>query len=378
MFLKSIELKNFRNYHHLCLTFHNGINIIYGNNAQGKTNLLESIYVLALTKSHRSFIDHNLIRNNEECSKITGIMEEDNFENKLEIILSQKKKQFFLDDDCVKKVSDYVSNLNIIIFYPEDLELIKGSPALRRRYINMELSQLYGSYLNVVNDYNRLLKMRNDYLKKVQKKGSMDINYFQIITNYLIDKAVFLYQYRFKFVEKLNSYVTNIYYDITGLSNFHLVYRNYFDFCKLDRDYMKEQLRLKFQTVHDQELRLGTTLVGPHRDDLEFYLGNQDLKIYGSQGQQRVAVLAMKLAEISIFEQYRGSMPILLLDDVFSELDDQKKNNLLKYIHQNVQTIITTTDLKNIDTNILKDSKIIKIDDGQVIEEKEVDVDGTK
>lgn len=378
MILKRIKLKDFRNYQQLDLTFYKGINIIYGNNAQGKTNLLESIYVLALTKSHRSFIDHNLIRNGESCSKITGILEKDQIDTRLEIVLDHKKKQFSIDGDSIKKVSDYISNMNIIIFYPEDLELIKGAPALRRRYINMELSQLYGSYLNVVNDYTKLLKMRNEYLKKMQKGISVDIHYFQIITGYLIDKAVILYQYRYKFVEKLNRYVSDIYYDITGFEGFHLKYRTNFDFDSLNKDYIKEQLVMKFQSLSDAEQKAGTTLVGPHRDDLEFYLNDRDLKIYGSQGQQRLAVLSIKLAEISIFQQYSGSMPILLLDDVFSELDDYKKNNLLKYIHQNMQTIITTTDLKNIDLEILKNSKMIKIDDGQVIEEEEVDMNGTK
>ena len=378
MILKHIKLKDFRNYQALDLTFYEGINIIIGNNAQGKTNLLESIYVLALTKSHRSFIDHNLIRNGESCSKITGILEKDHIDTKLEIVLDQKKKQFWIDGDPIKKVSDYISNMNIIIFYPEDLELIKGSPALRRRYINVELSQLYGSYLNVVNDYTKLLKMRNDYLKKMQKGISVDISYFQIITGYLIDKAVILYQYRYKFVEKLNRYVSNIYFDITGFEGFHLKYKNYFDFEEFNKEYIKERLTIKFQSLFGAEQRSGTTLVGPHRDDLEFYLNDRDLRVYGSQGQQRLAVLAIKLAEISIFHQYSGSMPILLLDDVFSELDDIKKNNLLKYINQNVQTIITTTDLKNIDLEILNHSKVIQIDDGHVIKEEEVDMNGTK
>ena len=182
MFLKQLKIANFWNYKTLDIKLYNHINIIYGNNAQGKTNILESIYVLGITKSHRSFTLEDLIMNGESQAKISGIIEKNNMESFFEIILSTKKKKYMIDSDEIKKTSDYISNMNIIIFYPEDLEIIKGSPDIRRRYLNLELSQLYNNYYRVLNDYNKLLKIRNDYLKKMQKGIKVDENYFMIIT----------------------------------------------------------------------------------------------------------------------------------------------------------------------------------------------------
>lgn len=378
MFLKEIKLTNFRNYENLSLSFHPGINIIYGQNAQGKTNLLESIYVLGLTKSHRSFIDHNLVQTNKDFARIEGTIVIDSFDTKMELILESKKKKLKIDSDLMNKVSDYVSKMNIIIFYPEDLELLKGSPGDRRRYLNMELCQLYSNYLNVLNDYNKLLKIRNDLLKKQMKGDSIDLNYFQILTTYFIDKGVAIYRMRKKFIDKLNDISPDIYDCITGMSDFHLVYKPCFEINSYEKNELKQVLKEKLDQMNRIEIKLGTTMVGPHRDDFEFYIGDKNLKVYGSQGQQRVSILALKLAEIDIFNTYRGTTPILLLDDVFSELDDEKKNNLLKYINQNIQTIITTTDLSNLDERLTKGSKLIKIDHAEVMQIEEVDLNGTK
>ena len=183
MILKKIELSNFRNYNHLSTRFYKGINIIYGDNAQGKTNLLESIYTLGLTKSHRSFIDNNLIKNGEDKSIIRGIVNNGSLDTKLELTIENNKKKLFIDDSPIRKVSDYLSSMNIIIFYPDDLELLKGSPQIRRKYFNLELSQLYSNYYVVLNDYNKLLKIRNEYLKKLNFNKYVDMNYFNILTN---------------------------------------------------------------------------------------------------------------------------------------------------------------------------------------------------
>lgn len=371
MFIKELKIVNFRNYKTLDIKLSNHINIIYGNNAQGKTNILESIYVLGITKSHRSFTLEDLIMNGETQSKISGIVEKNNMESLFEIILSTKKKKYMIDSDEIKKTSDYISNMNIIIFYPEDLEIIKGSPDIRRRYLNLELSQLYNNYYRVLSDYNKILKIRNDYLKKMQKGIKVDENYFMIITEYLIQKSVFIYRARNKFINKLNSYAKNIFWEIMHLEGFHLKYKTNFEFKEYSETEIKEQLKSKFEIEKSNEIKAGNTLYGPHRDDFEFYLGNNNLKSYGSQGQQRVAVLSIKLAEIEIFKNYSKTSPILLLDDVFSELDDEKKNNLLKYINDDIQTIITTTDLENIDEAIIKKAELFKIESGSVVEKLE-------
>lgn len=365
MVIKSIKLENFRNYDHLEIDFSEGINIIYGNNAQGKTNLLESIYVLALTKSHRSFIDQNLLKEGAEFSRIEGIIKKDNMETKMGISFSRGKKKCYMDMNEVKKTSDYISNMNIIIFYPEDLELIKGSPLVRRRYLNLELSQLDRNYFKILNDYNRLLKMRNDYLKRVDYK-QFNSSYFSSLTDCFIDKAVNIYFMRNRFINKINENCASIFEDISGLKGFRVEYCSGFDLENYSKEELKDVLNKKFEENRDVEFRVHSTVLGPHKDDLIFYIDQLNIKNYGSQGQQRMAVLAMKLSELKIFEKYCLTSPILLLDDVFSELDDLKKNNLLSYINKNIQTIITTTELTNIDSDILANSKKIEIECGHI------------
>ncbi len=373
MYLKSIHIQNFRNYEKCDITFSPGINIIYGKNAQGKTNLLESIYVLGLTKSHRSFIDQNLIKEGESSSYLSGVLVTDSFENKLEVGFDIDKKKMKIDSSIVQKMGDYISKMNIIIFYPDDLELVKGSPNVRRRYLNTELSQLSSNYINLLNDYNKILKMRNSFLKKKNKKEEIDENYFAILTNYLVEKGVMIAKLRKKFLIGLNDNSEEIYKRITGNNDFHFVYKPNVEFDDYQTDEMKKKMVEKLEKMKETEIKLGTTLVGPHRDDFEFYLGDFNIKNYGSQGQQRVSILALKLAEIKLFENQRNTPPILLLDDVFSELDESKKSNLLTFIHSGIQTIITTTDLTNIDSEILKKAKKIEIDDAKIVKIEEVE-----
>lgn len=372
MILKKIELHNFRNYESLMTRFYKGINIIYGDNAQGKTNLLESIYVLGLTKSHRSFIDDNLIKNGCESLMIKGIVSGGLFDKELQITIDNKSKGYKIDDNSIKKVSDYISNMNIIIFYPDDLETLKGSPQLRRKYLNTELSQLYNSYYVVLNDYNKLLKMRNDYLKKMFKGQDVDMNYFDIITSYLIEKAIIIYQMRYKFIEKINETCGQIYKDIMGIEDFHIEYVSNMKIDDMKDPKLKDKLFEQYKKQLSYEQRVCITTIGPHKDDFNFMVGENNLKLYGSQGQQRIAVLTLKLAEIPIFKKYKETTPVLLLDDVFSELSDDKKNNLIKYISKDIQTIITTTELNNLDSKLVKKAKLFKIEQGKLIKIKEV------
>lgn len=369
MYIKNIFLMNFRNYKNLKINFSKGINILYGDNAQGKTNLLESIYVLALTKSHRSFIDNNLIKEEEESSKIEGNVEINNINSNFQIIICKKNKKLKIDKDEIKKISDYISRLNIIIFYPEDLELIKGAPKNRRRFLNLELSQLYPEYLVLLNNYNKILKMRNDYIKLICSRNTSDYSYLNILTDYLIEQSIKIYQYRNQFILELNEISSSIFKNISNLEHFCIKYRNSIFFENYDSIYIKNQMKEYFKKNLDREMKLKTTIIGPHKDDIEFYIDKFNLKNYGSQGQQRMAVLSIKLAEIDLFCKKKNQYPILLLDDVFSELDDQKKNNLLNYIHEKMQTIITTTDLKNIDHSIIEKAKLIEIENGKIIKE---------
>ena len=374
MYLKKIKLHNFRNYESLNLTLTKGINIIYGENAQGKTNLLESIYVLGLTKSHRNFIDNSLIKTNHEYLSIEGIINNEKIDNKFNIYIDNNKKILKFNGNNIKKISDYISLINIIIFYPDDLEIIKGSPIERRKFINLELSQLNKNYFMVLNEYNKILKIRNEYLKKLNKNLTTDKKYLEIITDYLIDKSIMIYKLRNKFINKINEYCSNIYKDIMNIDGFKINYKPNINIDLKDQN-LKEYLKNEYINKINFDIKNNSTSIGPHKDDFEFYLNDKNLKYYGSQGQQRVAVLALKLSEIEIFKKYKESTPILLLDDIFSELDDTKRNNLLKYINKNIQTIITTTDLNNLDDKLIKKSKLFNIKNGNIIKIKEVKLD---
>ncbi len=374
MYIKKLKLHNFRNYKSLNITLTKGINIIYGENAQGKTNLLESIYVLGITKSHRNFIDNSLIKKNEDYLTIEGIISKNKIDDKLNIYLDNKTKILKYNNNTIKKISDYISNMNIIIFYPDDLELIKGSPQIRRKYINLQLSQLYSNYFILLNEYLKILKLRNEYLKKINKKISKDLNYLDILTGYLIDKAILIYKMRDKYIKKVNEHCSNIYINIMNLDGFNIKYKPSIELDIKDPN-IKEKLKKEYDKRLDYDLKLLSTSIGPHKDDIEFYLNDKNLKYYGSQGQQRIAVLALKLSEIEIFKKYKETTPILLLDDIFSELDDNKKNNLLKYISKDIQTIITTTELNNLDSKLIKKSKLFNIKEGNIIKIKEVKLD---
>ena len=366
MFLKSISVVNFRNYDNLELELSPNVNIIYGDNAQGKTNLLESIYFLAMTKSHRSFIDDNLIREGEKIAKIDGLVSNDDFETNLRIVLSTASKKMFVDDNNYKKVSDYVSRMNVIIFYPEDLELVKGGPLVRRRYINLELSQLYSNYMDILNDYKKLIKIKGNYLKGVKSGNKMDDNYYSILNEYIIKRSVPIYIMRKKFIDKINMFASSIFFDLSGTKGFNIRYKTSISMDDVDSDRIGLELREQSKLLLSDEIKMGKNLLGPSFDDFEFYIDDMNIKKYGSQGQQRMAVLAIKLSEIEIFKNYLNTSPILLLDDVFSELDSVRKNNLLKYVDSSVQTIITSTDLDNIDSSIVERAKLFNIKNGKV------------
>ena len=362
MYIKQIKIDNFRNYNSVVVNLNSNINIFYGNNASGKTNLLESIYVLGLTKSHRAVIDNSLTRKGSNFFHLEGILVKKNFTYKLEII-NKLHKKLFIDNKEINKISTYISKLNIIIFYPEDLDIIKGSPSGRRNFLDLDLMQLYSNYINILNEYNKLLKMRNEILKQKKIKN---YQYLQILTNYLIDRGIMINKMRASLVDYLNEYCGIIYKNLTGNKNFFIKYKPNVKFNNV-KDSKIKYLKL-FKDNFNRELKLNKTLFGPHLDDLEFYLDDKNLKYYGSQGQQRIAIISLKLAELFVFKKYKKCTPILLLDDVFSELDINKKNNLLKYISDDIQTIITTTDLDSFDKKILNKAKLFEIKNGKILE----------
>lgn len=366
MIIKKINLNNFRNYKHLNLDLNQKMNIFIGENAQGKTNILESICVLALSKTYRYGVEPNLISFNKEKAKITAKVKKNKVINSLEILLEPNNKKIKVNNQEIKKISDYISNLNVIMFTPDDLEIIKGSPHTRRNLINIELSQISKKYLNTYNEYNKILKIRNEYLKMLLTSSIADKKYLDIITEKLIEKAIIIYQERNKYLDSINQRINEIYKDITGDSVLVIKYEPNISIKEYDNVALKEKLIDIFNQNYKKELNYGMTLYGPHRDEFSFYLNEKNLKLFGSQGQQKIAILSFKLAEIDIFREYSNDIPVLLLDDVFSELDIKKRNKLLSYINQDIQSIITTTDLKNIRKTNIGDAYIFEIKNGSV------------
>lgn len=368
MILRKIKLVNFRNYQNLNINFQKNINIIIGNNAQGKTNILESIYTLALTKSYRTTNDSNLIRMNQEKFIITGEIKEDKVFKKLSLELYKNNKTAKINDNIITKISNYIGNLYVILSSPDDLQMIKGTPLERRNFLNIEISQLSSNYIKKHNEYNKILKMRNDYLKLIYTNSLSDYNYLEVLTNNLIERAVDIYIERNNFINKINENLTNIYEDITGIKELKMVYQPNVEFNNFEKEEIIRVLKEKYKKNQQREIVLGMTLYGPHRDDFSFTLEGNDLKIFGSQGQQKLAFIALKFSEIPIFEEKTNTKPIILLDDIFSELDKTRKNKLIQYINDDYQVIITANDTKDISKKILENANIYKIEKGKIIE----------
>ena len=359
MYLEKIKIKNFKKIIKLETELNKNINIFIGNNAQGKTSILESIYVLALTKPSKSVEESDLINKSSNFSLIKGTLVNEKSKKEMEFILTNQQKTLKINKKEIKKVRDYLTNLNVIMFSPDDLDIIKKSPLVRRNLLNIELCQLFPNYMKVLNEYNKILKIRNEYLRK--NYGNMDKAYFDIITEKLVDRLIIIRNYRQKYVECINSKIEIIYKRIMKMGNLKVVYDKNISFES------KEEIINYYKDNYYNELDKKMTLFGIQKDDLLFYVDDMNLKDYGSQGQQRVAVLSFKLAEINIFKETKKTYPIVLLDDIFSELDIEKRNNLLKFIKSNIQFIITTTDIKNISEKIVEKASIFKIKDGNII-----------
>ena len=374
MILKKIKLVNYRNLIKQEVEFSKNINIFIGDNAQGKTNLLESIYFLALTKSYRTN-DNNLVNKDSLSLKIKGDIKDSNILKSLSIELSEDNKKVRINNNPVNKISDYITNLNVILVCPEDINILQGTPQERRNFLNIELSQISKNYIKKYNEFNKILKIRNNYLKMCYGNINTDNRYLDSLTENLIEREIDIYQERNNFVNLINENISKIYKDIIGIDNFKVIYETNIDLDNFDRDYLKEKLTKKYKDSLNKEIENGMTLYGPHRDDIKFLIGEDDIKIYGSQGQQKVAIISLKLSEISIFKSITGSNPIILLDDVFSELDIKTRNKLIKYIDSDIQVIITTNDTKGLNKKFIDSSKIFNVVKGKIVE-KESDDNG--
>lgn len=368
MKIKELTLKHYRNYRDVNLKFNDGLIILTGENAQGKTNLLEAIFLLSLAKSHRTNRDHEMVLWQEDFASIRAIIETKTFEVPLEIILNKKGKIAKVNHLEQAKLSQFVGQLNVILFAPEDMQLVKGAPALRRRFLDVEIGQSQPIYLNELSQYNRILKQRNQYLKQFGRSDKFDALFFEILTEQLIEKAVSIVQYRLKFIKLLEQFANKIHFQLSNERD-HLTIDYIASSSKLDYktpDNILGQFKTVFTNALVRERELGVSAYGPHRDDLLFSINDKPAQFFGSQGQQRTIVLSIKLAEIELFHHLRGEYPILLLDDVLSELDDQRQHILMQHIEGKVQTFLTTATIKGLKLHQLNNPEIYYVKKGTI------------
>ncbi|WP_128895608.1 DNA replication/repair protein RecF [Longirhabdus pacifica] len=365
MFVKEIKLAHYRNYNQAHIELDPSINLIIGENAQGKTNILESIYVLALTKSHRTHNDKELIQWSHEEAKLSAEIQKKYGPIQLDLSISQKGKKAKVNHLEQKKLSTYIGALNVVLFAPEDLNIVKGSPAIRRRFLNMEIGQVFPTYVHHLYQYQKILTQRNHCLKKIQ--SSSDEAMLAIWNEQLATEGTKIILKRQQFIKTLESWANQIHFSISnGKEQLRIKYETGLPLEDIkDASMLMEQFMIKLTQMQKQEIKRGMTLVGPHRDDLRFYINDKEANIYGSQGQQRTVALSIKLAEIELIHQEVGEYPILLLDDVLSELDQFRQNQLIDTFNGRLQTIVTTTSADSIDTNKLKASTF-EIHDGNV------------
>ncbi|MBM7561008.1 DNA replication/repair protein RecF [Fusibacter tunisiensis] len=367
MKIKSVVLENFRNYDKLKQSFDPLLNIIVGDNAQGKTNLLEAIYVSGFGKSFRTNKEADLIKFGAAYASVKIECEREN--GALEIIeyriKSGNKKAFLVNGVNITKISELLGRLNLILFYPDDLKLIKESPAERRRFLNRELSHISHIYCLDIIEYNRILMQRNELLKKFQHKAGFK-DMVEVWDVQLAEKGARVIGKRIEFTHSLNEISSKIHANITDYQE-HLKV-TYVTSVKNRENYdtIKQELLEQLAQNLETDLKRGFTSVGPHRDDLDILINDINIKSYGSQGQQRTAALSLKLSEIEIVRKEIGESPILLLDDVMSELDHNRQRDLI-YAFKEVQTIITTTDVLHILDDYINDSKIIQVENGKSI-----------
>lgn len=366
MYIEHLYVQNYRNYDELEMQFENKVNVILGENAQGKTNAMESIYVLAMAKSHRTSNDKDLIRWDAEYAKIEGRVKKSHGSVPMQLIISKKGKKAKYNHIEQRKLSQYVGNMNIVMFAPEDLHLVKGSPQIRRRFIDMEIGQVSPIYLHDIGQYQKILQQRNHYLKLLQTKKQHNLTMLDILTEQFIHVAVKIIKKRYEFLFLLEEWAKPIHHGISrGLETLEIRYKPSLDVSgEQVLSKMIEVFEEKFAKIKSREIDRGLTLFGPHRDDLAFFVNGRDVQTFGSQGQQRTTALSIKLAEIELIHSEIGEYPILLLDDVLSELDDYRQSHLLNTIQGKVQTFVTTTSVDGIDHQTLKEASTFRVEAG--------------
>lgn len=336
MYVKELKLEGFRNYENETFSFSPGTNMIYGNNAQGKTNALEAVYLFSIGKSFRTQQDRELIQFGKDITRISVVFSDKQRENEIEFLLRRdRKKQIKINGVPITKLGELIGRFTVVLFSPDELNLTKGAPNARRRFLDIAVSQMRPKYYHILRRYNKVLEQRNNLIKKLKfQKDDAGFETLAVWNEKLADYGIRVIEYRKQFIESLKVYAKNIHHEISG-EDFKVTYKTSFE--------TKEQLLKKLNDSLLKEIEQGFTLYGPHRDDLELETDGRDIKTYGSQGQHRSAVLALKLAQADMIFEDTGEYPVLLLDDIMSELDGDRRAYLAGKI-KDKQVILTCTD----------------------------------
>ena len=376
MRIKSLKLLYFRNYLSMNIDVHPSLNVLVGNNANGKTNIIESIFCLALGRSYRTKSDSECIMFGETATAMSCVVNKNDKNLDIMLGISNKGKSAKIAGVKKNKLTDFVGELNVVLFSPEDLQLVKGSPSLRREFINREFYQFSRIYHKYYLMYQHLLKQRNSYLKDMRKnpKDEISLAYLETLTFQLAKVAIYITKERVSFVQDISKLTYKNMMNISnGQESLTIKYKssvleslNIADVT--EEGFTEENLTKVMMKKSFDDIMRGSTKIGPHQDDLGFYINDLDAKMYASQGQQRSIVLSLKLAEINYLKSKTGTYPVLLLDDVLSELDKNRQLKLLDAINENVQTFITTPSISDIKEDLLKKAKVFKIENGNISE----------
>ena len=357
MIIKSIELADYRNYDSLRMQFDRGTNILYGDNAQGKTNILEAIFVAATTKSHKGSKDSEIIQFGKEESHIRTYLEKEGIETRVDMHLRKSRsKGIAIDGQKIKKAADLLGLCNVVFFSPEDLGLIKNGPSERRRFVDMELCQLDSIYLYNLNHYNKIINQRNKLLKDMYFNPDLKET-LGIWDMQLVSFGSKIIELRRMFISQLNDIIYEIHKKLSGGKEELSI--------QYEPNVEAKDFEQKLKNSREKDIKAKMTSVGPHRDDFSFLIGDVDIRKYGSQGQQRTAALSLKLSEIELVKKIAKDTPILLLDDVLSELDSNRQNYLLNNI-RDIQTIITCTGLEEFVNNRFEINRVFQVINGTV------------
>ena len=334
MWIKNIKLNNFRNYNKKKINLYENINVFYGENAQGKTNIIESIFLCGIGKSFRTNKEKELIKFNEEKASVEINFQKTDRDGNIKIEIGEKK-QIYLNGIKIKKLSELLGNINIVIFTPDDINILKGGPQNRRKFLDIMISQLRPNYMHVLTLYNKTIEQRNNYLKQI-KLENKNSDLLDIWDEKLIEYGMKIYEYRKEFIEKIQNKIKNIHKEIT--QDKEEIEIKYFSDANTRQNFINE-----LKSRRKLDILKGFTTKGVHRDDFVVYINGREVEIYGSQGQHRTAILSLKLSELNVIYDEIGEYPILLLDDFMSELDDKRRKNFLNNI-KDIQVIITCTE----------------------------------